>query len=373
MSNIYKEKNGTYTIQISTGVDPLTGKRKRHKRRGFKTQKDAKKYIQNIKNKLYLNKNGLYRYKVIDIYNKYLEDLLYRTKKSTYCSRKGCLDKYLIPLVSHLYLDEIDKNFVFDYKKYLRSLPVHENYKSQIFTNVSTFINFAVKYDYMQGNPFNHLNDFKKSRRKQNVWTIDDLLNFLNHSTKFEVNTFVWVLFMTGIRKGEYRALTWNDIDLANNVLHITKSRGYVSGLGYLTDAPKTVTSIRDVYIDTKTKMVLDNYLQYVSTYSTFSSEDTLLKVGGKEIPNETLRRNFKESCYKAGVPEIRIHDLRHSHVSLLFSSDVNPYTISKRIGHNDIQTTLNIYTHLSKEDQLKPVNLIENKILEGINDDLFS
>jgi integrase len=361
LNNIYKETNKTYTVQIS--YKDHEGNSRRRKRRGFKSLNDAKRFLLEQENLKYEGKLGIQKYLCEDVLNKYLDELKYQTKTATYVKKKHIYNKYLVDHIKGLTVESIDSKFVLKYKEFLRGLALHNNHKHTIFSAASSFMNFAVKYDFAKSNPFRYLNDFTRTKRAQATWTIDQLKTFIKASNDPILNSMVWVLYMTGMRKGEYRALTWNDIDLSKGLVKISKTRSFISGYGYQTTKPKTMSSVRDVLIDSFTIEVLKNYKDYCSSYYSFSSEDLLLELNGEEIPNESLRRRFKRTILKSGLSNIRIHDLRHSHATMLFQSDISPLLISRRIGHKDIQTTLNIYTNVQNNDYEGLLNNIEQKI----------
>jgi integrase len=364
MNNIYKETNSTYTVQFSY-KDQL-GQARRRKKRGFKTLQDAKKYLVTQENLKYEGKLGIQKYDCLEVLNKYLDELKYQTKISTYLKKKHIYQKYFEQQINGLTIDTIDNRFVLRYKEYLRNLDLHNNHKNTIYSAVSSYMNFAVKYGFSSTNPFRYLNDFTRTKREQTIWTMDHLKQFISESHNPALNTMVWVLFMTGMRKGEYRALTWNDIDFTNQLIRINKTRSFISGIGYQTTSPKTNSSVREVLIDSYTLEVLKNYKQYCSSYYGFTEEDKILFVNAEELSNETLRRNFKKIITRLKLPNIRIHDLRHSHATMLFRTEISPLLISKRIGHKDVQTTMNIYTHVTNTDYKKLISNLEETIKIG-------
>ena len=90
-------------------------------------------------------------------------------------------------------------------------------------------------------------------------------------------------------------------------------------------------------------------------------NEDWYVFGGIKPITPTTIGRRKDEYCVKAGIKKIRIHDLRHSHASLLLSNGVPITVISKRLGHSTIQMTLNTYAHLIPEDEDKAINMLNS------------
>ena len=103
--------------------------------------------------------------------------------------------------------------------------------------------------------------------------------------------------------------------------------------------------------------MIYEHYVQVKQDYG-FSNN---IFVFGGEVPvsDQTLRRRFDSYAQKAGVKKIRIHDLRHSHASLLINKGQNILIVSKRLGHSNITQTLNTYSHLMPNMQLEIVGAL--------------
>ena len=150
------------------------------------------------------------------------------------------------------------------------------------------------------------------------------------------------------MRVGELLALYFEDIDLENRTIKITKTK-YDNVIG----KTKTKGSNRIIKISENLRIILNDYT------------DKIYKPGKKQllfdISRTLLIYYMRTYSIKAGVKRIRIHDLRHSHASYLISKNVNIVAVSKRLGHVSIQTTLDTYTHLFKESNDKLLEVLEN------------
>lgn len=144
------------------------------------------------------------------------------------------------------------------------------------------------------------------------------------------------LLYFTGMRVGELLALMPSDIE--GDVIHITKSLQRMNGKDVVT-GPKTPKSVRDVRIPKKIREDLKKYMEscpnHEDTDRIFSFSKAL------------IYRAIAKGCELSGVKRIRIHDLRHSHASLLIELGFSPVLIAERLGHENVQTTLNTYSHL--------------------------
>lgn len=195
---------------------------------------------------------------------------------------------------------------------------------------------------------------------RDNTWTLDNFQTFIQTLANDEYNrskqikrivdtdsliVAYHILFFTGMRLGELLALTINDINSTNNTIVINKSFQRLHQKDIISE-PKTPSSIRIVDIPDKVMNLLHEYIRklppdYPSNARIFSN-----------LGKNNLGRPLKSTAKLAGVPEICIHDLRHSHATLLYTMGVSAKEASIRLGHAKIQTTLDVYTHISHAGQ---------------------
>lgn len=162
----------------------------------------------------------------------------------------------------------------------------------------------------------------------------------------------------TGLRRGELLGLKWGDLDLRKGLLYVRRSRGAVKdGDHNITrEAPvktrhsRRVVDLSPVLIE-RLKALRQEHFQrtkVIALHATDEPDYVFCSRAGKLYhPNHMVQRAFKRHLKAAGLPEIRFHDLRHTHASLLVHAGVHPKAIQARMGHANIQTTLNTYGHL--------------------------
>ena len=146
-------------------------------------------------------------------------------------------------------------------------------------------------------------------------------------------------IFRFYLTKAELLALTPQDIDFDNKVIRITKSYQRLEGKDVIT-APKTPKSKRNVSMP---DFLCEELKEYLGRLYGLLPTDRIF-----HLTKSFLHHEMTRGAGKAGVKRIRIHDLRHSHASLLISKlEVQPKLVSERLGHEKIQTTLDTYSHL--------------------------
>ena len=163
--------------------------------------------------------------------------------------------------------------------------------------------------------------------------------------------------YFTGARKGEIHALRWSDYK--DGAITISKSISQKLSGGDRETPPKNISSNRIIQVPEPLKIVLDQHYKQCHKYSGFNHN--FFTAGGYRPLRDTSIENVnKEAAKRAGLHHIRIHDFRHSHASLLANNDINILEISRRLGHSDIATTLNVYSHFYPAEESKATSILD-------------
>ena len=192
----------------------------------------------------------------------------------------------------------------------------------------------------------------KSDSRSMTFWTIEEYEQFIAVFDKQDKYYLLFeILFWTGMREGELLALTKGDVDFANNKISITKTYYRANGEDVIT-TPKTEQSIRTIDIPNFLK---NEIKEYCDRKYAFPDDERLFPIGA-----EAVQHKMKRMIEKAGVPKIRVHDIRHSHVSYLINQGVEPLIIKERLGHKDIKITMNTYGHLYPNQQKQVAEMLD-------------
>ena len=164
----------------------------------------------------------------------------------------------------------------------------------------------------------------------------------------------------TGLRKGELRALTWNDIDFEEKTIKINKNIVIGEDKKYAITTPKTKASIRKIPIPNKLLFDLKELYNLNKNKKEFNND--LFVFGFIEpISCEKITRRKNKNCKLASVQQIRIHDFRHSCASLLINNNASISLVARYLGHSKIDETLNTYSHLFKNKLDEIIQIIDN------------
>ena len=193
-------------------------------------------------------------------------------------------------------------------------------------------------------------------------YTLDEYKQFDKTISDIEWHTFFEMLYYLGLRQGECQSLTWNDINMVDNTVSITKTlTTKIKGEKYTISNPKTKNSIRTLPIPNK---IIDDLKILKTNAQKYTDYNNNWFVFGNTLPfaETTICNKKNEYCKLANLRQIRIHDFRHSCASLLINKGASITLVSKYLGHSSISITLNTYTHLYK-NELKDISTIINNI----------
>lgn len=222
---------------------------------------------------------------------------------------------------------------------------------------ISSILTAAVQWQVIPSNPCNRVKP-PKAERKEAV-SLDEvqaaeLISCLQ-SEPIKYRTAVMLTLYTGLRRGEVCGLNWSDIDFKNSIISINKSVLYSADRGVYEDTTKTKSSNRIINIPSDMIKLLKQYQteqmkqQLAMGDMWIDSGKIFTSTNGSMINPDTLSTWFKGFIRRHNLPDIHYHNLRHTAATLLIAGGVDIATVSKRLGHADRTTTLNIYTHAIK------------------------
>lgn len=373
-----RQGNKFFKFRIYAGYDNNSEKRKYVKRSGFKTRKEANIALKKLE---YQIAAGNYKQKPIgkrfsDIYEAWLVEYKNTVKESTLATTERIVSRHVLPVLGKRKVDTIT---VIDCQRavnlWFKDSPRVFN-KYIVYTN--DVMQFAIKLGFIKNNP---MMDVTKPKRQakisdqefSNFYSKEELKVFLTackNNGNQKIYTFFRLLAYSGLRKGEALGLTWNCIDFNNQLIKVEKtvSKGLNNRL--LLQTPKTRSSNRKIILDLETLRVLR---QWKVTQSR-----ELLIMGCNSLSGNQMVFNGRDNglmqpttptnwigiiCKKYHLRQITPHGFRHTHCSLLFEAGASIQEVKDRLGHSNIQTTMNVYTHVTKNKRNETADLFANYI----------
>lgn len=340
MAGSFEEyQKGKWSVQFY--YTDATGKKKRKHKLGFKTKREAKQWMDGFITSQQMDAeatgvNMLFPQFVDDYFNKIGGDL----RGSTISTKRNIIDVHITPYFKDKKVIELSALDIVEWQNDIKKKGFSDTYLKTIQAQFSAIMNYAVKVYNLQYNPCRAVKGMGKNvSGSKGVWTQEDMESFLDAvKDKPEIYYAFMLIYWTGLRVGELLALNIEDIDFEKKTLKVSKSLNRVGSEDIITD-PKTEKSKRTIYLP---DFVVDAMKEYVNLLYGRTEKDRLFVV-----TKSHLEKEIKRGAELAGLKPIRIHDLRHSHASLLIEQGVDIATISNRLGHEKVSTTLDIYGHM--------------------------
>lgn len=328
------------------------GIKKQKWKRGFATKKEALGFERDFLEKQSANPDMTFQ----NLYEIYMEDMAARLKQSTLLTKKAVLQTHILPFFGSKPINEIKASDVRRWQAKLMSSPNNysQTYLKKINTELNSIINYAKRFYDLNTNPCGKAGTIGKAKAEEmDYWTYDEYIAF-REGIKDKPLSYICfeVLYWTGMREGELLALSPADIDLDNKTISINRTYQRIEGKDVFT-SPKTRKSKRKIPIPDFLCQELSDYIQ--ARYM-LDADERLFPVTKSYLSHEMIR-----GCKNTGVKKIRIHDIRHSHASLLINQGCDALMLADRLGHEKVSTTLNTYSHLFPHKQQELVHSLES------------
>lgn len=349
---VYKNtKNESYFVKFN--YRDFYGNIRQKKKEGFKSREEAKTYeVDFITN---YSPNTDMKYK--DFFLLYMKDCKIRLKPTSYNTKKYIFNKNILPFFGEIYLSEINLNYI---RKWQNILLKGEKsysliYLQTVHNQFSASLNFACKYHGLQKNYAKLAGSVgQKYSNIVNFWTLKEYKQFIKYVENDLDKLAFQLLFWTGIRIGELLALKMSDFNFEHNNLYISRNYARLHGEDLFLPT-KTPASNRNISIPNFLSLDIKRY---------FNLKGNLYTERIFSFSKYHLYGCMKKICALSGVKRIRIHDLRHSHASLLLELNFSPSVIAARLGHESIMTTMRIYSHLYPDVNMKIADKL-NKLMK--------
>ena len=367
------KQTGKWDFIFDAGTDPLTGKRKQIRRRGFESKRQAMDTMTKLKAEVLENS-------FIDVtamtYEKYLEEWFEERRnhlqKTTFDIHFIYYQNVIKPMLGHFKIQQITPLHI---QKFVNNLVSEAKYSEHtvhlIYRIVSASLKKAKVMKIIKDNPASGITLPKIKRKEMNIWSLEQVNHFISAAKSIKRLTRCYIGFLiallTGMRQGEILGLRWKDVDMDNQTIYIRQT---LTQEAELKAGAKNNSSIRSIHISNKLvselkahrKLVLEEKLLLGHNYNDFDL--IICTRSGKPIIPRNFRKEFYNLTKKIDLPKIRFHDLRHTHATILIQQNVNVKLISERLGHAEIGTTLDTYSHVLPNMQ-KTVSDQLDKVIE--------
>lgn len=371
--SVSRDPRGTWSFVV--GVPGPDGRRQQVRRRGFPTKKAAAEALAIV---VAERSRGTYVRPTKQTVAEYLEEWMaskYDVKPSTLDSYRQLIRAYVAPTIGAVPLSRLDAATLNSlYGELLRTgrrgrsgeqgSPLSPKTVRNVHGLLHRALKDAVILRKIQTNPADFAQQPRKRSTERTVWGQPDLLRFIEVARSDRCGALWHLLATTGMRRGELMGLRWSDVDLDTGCVHVRQTMTMIESTPTL-GTPKSEAGTRSIWLDAETLASLRSWRRQ-------QNEDRLLmgsgwqgshdliatEADGTPIHPQVLSRRFKAMLKAHGLPQIRLHDVRHSYATAALAAGVPVKVLSERLGHAEIGVTLRVYAHVLKGDDQQAAEL---------------
>ena len=377
--SIKKESNKTYSVRLT--YSDMAGKRHSKKKKGFTSITLARQWERKALNEIDILKNeqpkqAQPKMLLSDVYEMWLATYKPKVADTTFYRVTRFMENHVFTdkWFKHSYVDEITPARLQQFVNELSTI-VHD-YNKNLMPFKQTMAQCVVM-DLIDSNPFDKIVRPKPKPSpiytdRLDFYTKSQLNQFLNSAmdlygkqddNQYRIYAMFRVLAFTGVRRGEMLALNWSDIDYNKQTISITKNLVTSSGVKERIHPPKTKAGKRDVRVDTNTLAILRHWhaIQSRLMLATGISSTGIVFTNGNLTNYQNvnkLRLWLIQVAKQANLPRIKVHGFRHTYATLAIQAGMNVKQLQYQLGHDDVQTTLSVYSGLTEMDKAKTADI---------------
>lgn len=341
------EKNGTWTSQFR--YEDIYGATRHKCKRGFATEEEASEFERSFITRT----RGSLDMRFVDFVDVYAEDMRAYIRENTWNTKEYMINGKIVPFFGRKRLRDITTKDITDWQSEILQArkkngePYSATYIRTLDSQLVAILAHAERYYGLYPNPAAKAPRIgERDAQEMAIWSKEQYIAVSDYlADDKEMFAPIEVLYWTGMRLGELLALTPNNIDFNRCEIHIRHSFRKVKGRDTVTP-PKTEKSVRKIVVP---EFLRDEIRDYIENVSHAEFNERIFR----DVDSHKIRAALDEGIEATGVPRIRIHDLRHSHVSLLIDMGYSAVAIADRTGHESTEITYR-YAHLMPDTQDK-------------------
>lgn len=368
-----KCKDGTvhYLITVEGERNTFTGKRNRVYKTVKGSLKEAKsvmhKLITDVENDKYVKPSNKL---VGDWVKEWIDTYLPNVEETTRVGYKTKLRCYIKPYLGNIMIKSLRAEHVQRMINDMLARGLSPKNIRDTFNNINAAMKKAVVLRMIPYNPCEGVVLPKRKKYKAKVYDLEMIHKLLDIATGTDMYIPILLCVMVGLRRGEMLALRWEHIDFENKVISV-KSNMVNGENGYIIKAPKSEAGIRDIQIGDEVinalKRAKTQYLaDKIECGALFQDLQFIVRQpDGSPMSPDAMTRKWRRFIVAHNLPDIRLHDLRHSNATALIQAGVNPRVVQQRLGHSDVSITLNTYTHVLPDMDKDAAQKLDDVILK--------
>jgi len=349
-----------YEAVVDFGLDPATGKRIQRSK-AFKTKREAREYLtaslSEVDKGTFVDRS---RQTVAEMMAYWLDtEARPRLRGKTVFDYENTIRNHILPELGTIPIQKLTADRLHKFYADKTAAGVGPRTIRLCHLHLRQALRQATRLGLVARNVADLVSPPKGQPKEMKVWTYEQAQTFLAVAGE-SIYGPIWILALaTGMRRGELLGVRWKDVDLGRRTLQVRQTVGSLRGRIEF-KPPKTRSSMRTVSLPKEVVAILREHKRRqnerrLALGEAWNDHDLVFAVGtGNPIHPDNVRHDFARLVRKAGVPLIRVHDQRHTHVTLGLAAGVNLKALSEAVGHRDISITLGIYGHVLAEQRVE-------------------
>ena len=362
--HLRKRGDRSWSVVVDIGHDPGTGKRRQKWIAVHGAKRDAEKRLAEVIRDLdaatFVEPSRLSLSGYLD---QWMQDYVATSVRPRTARGYGAIVRRLQGSLGNVRLTELNPQHVQRYYSGLLS----EGLSAQTILHhhrvLSQTIGQAVRWDMLSRNVLDRVTPPKRTKPELRTLTASEVQHLLRSTEGTEFHVAIHLAIHTGLRRSELCGLIWSDVDLGARSLRVVRTMVSLRGDAAHQDEPKSRRSRRMVAFGIETAELLEERRASLSASGSVESARVCARRDGHEMLPDAVSRGFKEIAERCGITGARFNDRRHTHASLLLASGVPVHVVQARMGHESIQTTVDIYGHVLPASDVEAGQVLERHL----------
>lgn len=351
---IVKRSRSSWTVVVDLGADPVTGRRRQLSRAVRGPKREAELLLVQL---LHERDTGVERplgkITVAEYLAQWVTDYVEPSlAPKTLATYRDSIRLYFVPALGSIELVALRPSHI---QSLYTALLGHLSARSvqRYHQILHAALRQAVRWQLLIRNPADAVEPPRPDRRPIRATTPDQARAVMAAADATSLGPFVRLAILTGMRRGELLGLRWADVDFDASALNVQQSAQRISGQGIVFRQPKTRLSRRSIALSREAMRLLRHHRRNQAEARllagpAYVDRDLVFASGlGSPLEPGNVLRTWRRIVTSAGVPGLRIHDLRHAHATLMLGKGVHPKIVSERLGHASVNITLDTYSHV--------------------------
>ena len=338
-----------------------------------KTQREAKQKLRDMQRNrdegLKLIESGIY---MRDYLIGWLELTKPTLRRKTYDGYESFIRVHIIPRLGHIKLNKLTPEHI--NKAWGRMLK--EGHSATLIEHchlrLSKALHDARERKLIANNPMQFINKPRVEAKEMNPLSLEEIPQVLDLAKDTEYYSIIHTAIHTGMRRNELLGLRWKDINLDESILHLNRSIYRAKGGVTEHQTTKTKSGSRPIDLTPSSAIVLRKQWELqkgdalVYGYKVTEDSPVFIRTTGEPLLPSTVTFGFKKIVRKLGLGDVRFHDLRHTHATVLLLQGVHPKVVQERLGHSKMSTTMDLYSHVMPSMQKDAVQRFDMALEVG-------